>query len=52
MDVIVMLIFVSSVLAACSVGAFVATMQAGEAEEADSLSLLPLSDERRPEVRP
>ena len=52
MDVIVMLIFVSSVLAACAVGAFIATMQAGEAEEADSLSLLPLEAEPPGEVRP
>ena len=52
MDVIVMLIFVSSILAACSVGAFVATMQSGEAEEADSLSLLPLSDDAKADVRP
>lgn len=50
MDVIVLLIFVSSVLAACSVGAFVATMRTGEAEEADSLSLRPLDPDA--EVRP
>jgi len=52
MDVIVLLIFVSSVLAACSVAAFVATMRAGEAEEADRLSLLPLDEDRQGEVRP
>jgi hypothetical protein len=42
MDVIVLLIFVSSVLAACSVGAFVATMRDGEVADADRLALSPL----------
>jgi hypothetical protein len=42
MDVIVLLIFVSSVLAACSVGAFVATMRDGEVADADRLALAPL----------
>ena len=42
MDVIVLLIFVSSVLAACSLGAFIATIRTGEPEEADRLALAPL----------
>lgn len=42
MEVIVLLIFVSSVLAACSVGAFVATMRDGEVADADRLALAPL----------
>ncbi len=45
MEVIFLLVFVSAVLVACSVGAFVYTIRQNDHDHADRLALAPLRDD-------
>ena len=51
MDIVFLLVFVSSVLVSCSIGAFVYTMKQNDHDHTDRLALAPLRDDTGHPVR-
>ncbi len=52
MEIVLLLLFVSAVLLACSIGAFVFTVRSNDFDHVDRLALAPLDEETPRKVTP